>query len=305
MSESKRITTHVEFKADAATGEFSAVFATFNQVDHDGDVTRPGAFANGAEVIVGAWGHRIDWPPIGKGFIRVSAADARVEGRLFLSTTQGKDAYQTLKDLGRLAQWSYTFKVLRQSFGEFAGQRVRFLDAVQIFSVDPVLAGAGIDTHTVAIKHASTDGLPGAERGELLAIRDENILRREVAAAKATLATLPKPVEHNECDAWLINPAARDAAKAGIERSARRLGISIAELKWFTQPAAATPQKWGFNEHSEPAPVVWIRADVVEPEAAYAVACHEMRHLAQAPAMSRRAAEDDANAFEAMMLAEL
>ena len=38
----------IELKADSdQTGQFSAVFSTLNAVDHDGDVTLPGAFKDG------------------------------------------------------------------------------------------------------------------------------------------------------------------------------------------------------------------------------------------------------------------
>lgn len=140
-----------ELKASEA-GEFRAVFATFDVVDHDGDVTRPGAFKNGAEVIVGSWGHKTMDLPVGKGVIVADQREAAVEGRFFLDTEPGKATYQTVKNLGSLGEWSYVFSVLRQSFGEFEGRQVRFLEDIRVFSVDPVLAGAGIDTRTTDIK---------------------------------------------------------------------------------------------------------------------------------------------------------
>ncbi len=135
-----------------STGEFRAVFATFNVIDHDGDVTRPGAFKDGSEVIIGSWGHKTMDLPVGKGVIVSNEREAAVEGAFFLDTQPGKDTYQTVKNLGALGEWSYVFAVLKSSFGQQDGREVRFLEDMKVFSVDPVLAGAGIDTRTTDIK---------------------------------------------------------------------------------------------------------------------------------------------------------
>lgn len=140
-----------ELKA-ADTGEFRAVFATFDVVDHDGDVTRPGAFKAGSEVIIGSWGHKTADLPVGKGVIVANQREAAVEGKFFLDTDHGKATYQTMKNLGDLGEWSYVFSVQKQSFGEEGGRPVRFLEDIKVYSVDPVLAGAGIDTRTTDIK---------------------------------------------------------------------------------------------------------------------------------------------------------
>src|SRR5512136_179778 len=59
----------IEIKADGQPGEFRAVFATFNVIDKDGDVTLPGAFKDGAAVRISYWGHRWQDLPVGKGVI--------------------------------------------------------------------------------------------------------------------------------------------------------------------------------------------------------------------------------------------
>ena len=144
-----------ELKAASTTGEFRAVFATFNVIDHDGDVTVPGAFKDGTEVIIGSFGHKTADLPVGKGVIVANDREASVEGQFFLDTGPGKDTYQTVKNLGGLGEWSYVFSVLKQSFGEIDGRPVRYLEDMKVFSVDPVLAGAGIDTRTTDIKGLS------------------------------------------------------------------------------------------------------------------------------------------------------
>lgn len=145
-------TFRAQLKTEGEEGAFTAVFATLGVVDHDGDVTQVGAFKDGAEVVVGSWGHKYADLPVGRGVIRASVNEAAVEGKFFLDTASGRDTYQTVKNLGGLQEWSYIFSVLKQSFGEFEGRQVRFLEQLHVYSVDPVLAGAGIDTRTTAIK---------------------------------------------------------------------------------------------------------------------------------------------------------
>ena len=139
-------------KADGPEGSFRAVFATFDVVDHDGDVTIPGAFKRDTPVIIGSWGHKTADLPVGKGTIVADQREAAVEGAFFLDTQPGKDTYQTVKNLGELGEWSYVFSVMKQSFGEHEGRQVRFLEDIKVYSVDPVLAGAGIGTRTTDIK---------------------------------------------------------------------------------------------------------------------------------------------------------
>lgn len=156
-----------------STGEFRAVFATFNVIDHDGDVTRPGAFKTGAEVIIGSWGHKTSELPVGKGVIVADAVEAAVEGSFFLDTQPGKDTYQTVRNLGSLGEWSYVFSVQKSSFGQHDGRDVRFLEDLAVYSVDPVLAGAGIDTRTTDIK-----SLGFLEHGESLVRQVSEYLER-------------------------------------------------------------------------------------------------------------------------------
>jgi hypothetical protein len=153
-----------QLKADQE-GKFTAVFATLNVIDHDGDITVPGAFKDGAEVVVGSWGHKSYDLPVGKGVIRATQNEATVEGEFFLDTQPGKDTYQTVKNLGSLGEWSYIFQVTKQSFGTQDNRPVRLLEGLQVYSVDPVLAGAGIDTRTTSIKSLTRD-LPFLEHSE-------------------------------------------------------------------------------------------------------------------------------------------
>lgn len=151
--ETKTLT--LELKADSE-GEFSATFATLNVIDHQGDVTMPGAFDAGHEVLIGGYQHDMMALPVGKGVIRADEERAWVEGTFFLDTHPGEDTYKTVKNTGGLMEWSYIFRVIEASDGDFETDKgmvpVRFLKKVDVWSVDPVLKGAGIGTGTDRIK---------------------------------------------------------------------------------------------------------------------------------------------------------
>lgn len=146
----------VEFK-DAGHGQVEAVFATLNVVDHDGDVTLPGAFKSGAPVKISAYNHS-SWQgalPVGKGRI-FEEGDSVVFRGEFFDTTNAQDTRKTLAALGDMGEWSYGFDVDDSAPGEFKGKNVRFLKSMSVHEVSPVLMGAGIGTRTRSVKSADT-----------------------------------------------------------------------------------------------------------------------------------------------------
>ena len=142
----------IELKADGEPGEFRAIFSTFNVVDHDGDVTVPGAFQEGQAVRIAYWGHRWQDLPVGRGAIHQDEEKAWVDGRFFLDTIAGKETYQTVKNLEELQEWSYGFDIEESSMGKFEDQDVQYLRKLTVYEVSPVMLGAGIGTHTETIK---------------------------------------------------------------------------------------------------------------------------------------------------------
>ena len=145
----------IKFRKDAdETGEFRAEFATLNVIDYDQDVTVPGAFQDGQETLIEAWNHGYGQLPVGKGVIHEDEDKAVVEGRFFLDTQGGLEHYRTVKALGELQEWSYTFDIEDSGHGEFDGEDVLFLRKLDVWGVAPVQRGAGIDTRTVDIKAA-------------------------------------------------------------------------------------------------------------------------------------------------------
>ncbi len=153
MSEHKAL-TGVEIK-DADQGLVTAVFATLNTKDHDGDVTTPGAFEDGANVRISSFGHT-SWGgalPVGKGIIREDGDKAILDGQFFLNTTPGRDHFETVKQMGPLMEWSYGFDVIEGGPGKHEGENVNFLRKLKVHEVSPVMLGAGIGTETLAVKH--------------------------------------------------------------------------------------------------------------------------------------------------------
>jgi HK97 family phage prohead protease len=160
----------IEIK-DADKGTFAALFSTFDVVDKDGDVTHPGAFEEGKRVPVSSYGHT-SWEgalPVGAATIRQTRTEAIAEGKFYLDTPHGADTWSTLKamqDDGIPSEWSYGFDARDYSFGDFEGQSVRFLKAVDVHEVSPVLLGAGVGTRTLDVKsHRPAPGVPSQPTG--------------------------------------------------------------------------------------------------------------------------------------------
>lgn len=207
MPDRKAFTAHIELKAAPSNpGEFRATFATFDAIDKDGDVTLPGAFTDGQAVRIAAWGH--DWGalPVGKGVIHQDKARAWVDGEFFLDTPQGAAHHATVKNLGALQEWSYGFSVKEWSVGEFEAQQVRFLRALDVYEVSPVMIGAGVGTHTDAVKAFVAANEPkaflltdepkvGARNSgtDMARIQSMHDLTAELGAACATKSADPPP----------------------------------------------------------------------------------------------------------------
>lgn len=158
--------SRVEIKS-ADMGQVTAVFSTFNVLDSDGDITLSGAFQEGAEAPISAYGHT-SWGgalPVGKARLRTTGKEAILDGQFFMDTTHGRDAFLTVKQLGSLGQWSYGYRVLDASFGELDGQDVRYLKSLAVDEFSPVLMGAGVNTRTLSTKGLSPNTSGGAPVG--------------------------------------------------------------------------------------------------------------------------------------------
>ena len=156
MSEKEVKNIDLEFKQDNE-GKVSAVFSVFNSLDSDGDVVLPGSIKSGFKSgsVPMVWAHKWDMP-IGKGTITSDDGKATFEGEFFMDTESGKEAYNIVKNMADMQQWSFGYRVNdaeRGKIGEGEEEKdARFLKDLTVFEVSPVLVGANQDTYTLAIK---------------------------------------------------------------------------------------------------------------------------------------------------------
>lgn len=249
----------VEIK-DEAKGLVKAVFATFNTIDSHRDVTLPGAFEDGAEMPISSYGHT-SWDgalPVGKGTIRSTSKEAIFEGQFFLETTGGRDTFTTVKELGALGQWSYGYDAVDYSFGEFDGQKVRFLNKQKVHEVSPVLLGAGVGTRTVSAKSA-VPGSP-ATAGRPIAPHDCEVTSRSWDGAKtaAAIADDARPSELRTVYAWVDgegDPEAKASYKfahhhgVGGPANTRACLMGIARLNDPTKGGVPDADRVGVYKH--------------------------------------------------------
>ncbi|MPZ13974.1 MAG: hypothetical protein GEU73_06055 [Chloroflexi bacterium] len=156
--EQKQFTGLVDFLEDKERGSFAAAFSQLGVIDHDGDITVPGAFDEGARVFISAWGHQWGQLTVGKGTIHQQGDWEVCTGQFNLNTVSGREHYESVRFNDDQQEWSFGFNILDAEPAEIEGRRVRVLKKLEVFEVSPVLAGAGIGTHTLAIK-SHDDGL--------------------------------------------------------------------------------------------------------------------------------------------------
>lgn len=235
-------------------GEVLVVFSRLNVIDHDRDVTFPGAIPT-KTVAMSAFNHT-SWDgalPLGKGEVRESGDLGVFAGSFFMETDQGRNGYHTVKAMADLQEWSYGYRVLHPSETiVWEGQAANALRKLDIFEVSPVLLGAGIGTNTLAIKSGGlgTDA-PYAEHAAWVQAEVKAFLKRTDdraewrskegrALSAANLATLTALLENlravggtaDELAAFL---AAHDPAKAAprtvtldvLLATARRYGVAV------------------------------------------------------------------------------
>lgn len=155
----KTFRSEVQWKSDSEnTGEFKAIFATFDEVDHDQDVTLKGAFTDGQKFVIEGWNHDYKMP-VGRGELHFDDRDVWVDGKFFMDTQAGREHYVTAKALQDIGQWSYTFYIEDANYGTHESESVRFLKKLDVSGVSPVTRGAGKSTRTVEIKNKEEENL--------------------------------------------------------------------------------------------------------------------------------------------------
>jgi hypothetical protein len=178
-------------------GEVLAVIATIGVVDSDGDVVTPTTFEDGWEVPVAYWGHTYGQPPLGKARIEVneSAREVRARCRFFIETQAGNEAVQTIMLMGERGEWSWGFKLLESHAGKLNGKRCRFLDAIELLEVSPVIKGASVGTRTVDAKSLTGRDLLKMSAAEIYAWADDALYADAQARVGADAGALVKRLD--------------------------------------------------------------------------------------------------------------
>ena len=265
MSQDK-LPTHVKsFEAveikDESTGEVEAIIATLGVVDRDREVITANAIKNGARVRMSAYGHDMvgflsaGAAPVGKGTVVIEGDKAIFRGKMFMSTTRGRETLSVLKEMGTEQEWSFGFHVLEdeppdEEWAKKGAERV--LTKLDVFEVSPVMIGAGIGTRTVAAKEADEEAARAkaeeeakqqAEAEAAAKAAEEEAARLERAAASAAEAQAlldeAEAAAKAEADAREAEAKEREvelarkarAAEAmeeyqRVRRSLRRMGLS-------------------------------------------------------------------------------
>lgn len=143
-----------EVKAVTDAGEVEAVFATTGVIDHDGDVTVPGAF--GEQHAAFLFAHNARDLVLGKAQIREEGNKAIANIKINMDIQRAKEVHSMLKfDLEHgepLQEFSYGFDPIVHENGQHEGRNVRFLKQLKVHEVSPVLLGAGLGTGTRSVK---------------------------------------------------------------------------------------------------------------------------------------------------------
>ena len=171
-------------------GTVEAVFSVFNEVDSDNDVVLPNAIRSGygEKGVVMCWGH--DWKQIiGKGKIEQNEQRATFKGKFNLNTNAGREAYETVKAMSDMQQWSFGFEVNDSEVGTFTkdngeNQEVRYLKDFKVWEVSPVMVGANQNTYTLAVKEQKDEtqtedmGIKFTDEVDNLLIKMTTLLKR-------------------------------------------------------------------------------------------------------------------------------
>jgi len=140
----------------ADKGEVTAVIATLNIKDLDGDVATAETFTEGQEVVISSYNHSAMYGaavPVGKGKIRVTSSEAILDGKFWIKDMEAaRDAFTVVKNMGANQEWSYGYNVLEAERGVFDEEPAQFLKRVDVYEASPVIRGAGIGTRTLSFK---------------------------------------------------------------------------------------------------------------------------------------------------------
>jgi HK97 family phage prohead protease len=132
-------------------GTVKAAIAELDVVDHDGDITRPGAFPE-KELAFHVQHDSYSQLPAGKGRIYEEDGFAVFDAVFNMDIQAGRDAHASVKFQGDVQEWSYGYFVKESSPGD-GKSYLRELKKLDVYEVSAVTAAAGKDTRTLDVKN--------------------------------------------------------------------------------------------------------------------------------------------------------
>lgn len=156
MPKAERKAIDAEIKLDEL-GAFEAAIATFDIIDSDRDIVKPGAFGDAVVSVLPA--HDSGSVPLGKVQIKERGNLAVAVGGFNLEIEAARNWSSALKfDIAnppKVQQWSWGFIIPAggSTIETHAdGETVRVISKVDVFEVSPVLRGASVGTGTLSAK---------------------------------------------------------------------------------------------------------------------------------------------------------
>ncbi len=156
-----------EIKLDEL-GSFEAAIATFDAIDSDRDIVRPGAFGDAVVSVLPA--HDSGSVPLGKVQVKERGNTAVAVGGFNLEIGAARDWSAALKfDLANppsVQEWSWGFTIPEggSKIETMDGETVRIISKVDLFEVSPVLRGASVGTGTLSAKSEGGEPIPLVEQ---------------------------------------------------------------------------------------------------------------------------------------------
>lgn len=225
---------------DAEKGEVEATVATLGVIDHDGDIIRSGAQGKAASVAMSSWGHDAVWGnrPVGKGKLAESGNTLKFSGRVFLKTTDGRETFETLKEMGEDQEWSFGFRVLGSevpSEEERKQGAQRIITKMAAFEVSPVMVGAGIGTQTTGLKSAQP--LVTEPPAPPAPVVDDALVKAVATEVLARMAADQKAAADATAEAERVEAEAKAAADeaALVEAKAAETAAAAREFETFAR----------------------------------------------------------------------
>jgi len=222
----------IELKEDGDTRYIEAVFSLFDTIDSDNDVTKANSLRSGytGNKVPLVWNH--DWSKvIGRGIIETDNQKAVFKG-YFLNTEAGKEAYETVKAMQDMQQFSYGFQVLKSSKGTHIDSKgeevpVRMLEDVKVWEVSPVLVGSQQNSFVQALKS-------GLQTYDDVDTEFEEVKEEESKYGKCTYEKDGKCAKEKDLKISSATDASISSSQQGM-RLGEHAVASLEELKAFTE----------------------------------------------------------------------